>query len=360
MKRKPEIQEGPKEVAVLLVRGFGHAVFVFDEWLRDKAPVRLVGAVQTLPDESLDKFLAHPWAQQFSPAIYQDVDEALAACHPDLVVVSTRPDLNPEIIERCLRAGCHVIAEKPLAVDESGLERIHRAAVATGKGILPMLGMHESPAFVEARKLVAQGVIGDPVLVNARKSYPPRGGGGGIFSRRENYGGNWAWVGIHAFNNVAYITGRKPVKVLAAAEQNRFHPGLSGCSDCLTGLFLLEGDVQMTVTIDLLRPRGQKTHGDDWCRIVGSEGSLEANAGLGTIRLLRQGQPEEVRMATAVAEPYYTAFLDAVLTHADFSEATARGLQLTDAALTAGRAAVEGRCGVEVNLSRWEETIRYE
>ena len=50
-----------------------------------------------------------------------------------------------------------------------------------------------------------------------------------------------------------------------------------GCADCLSGLFLLEGDVQMTVSIDLLRPDGQKAWGDDWIRIVGSEGSLEAN-----------------------------------------------------------------------------------
>ena len=42
------------EVSVLLVGGFGHAVWVFDEWSRDNAAVRLVGAVQTLPDESLE------------------------------------------------------------------------------------------------------------------------------------------------------------------------------------------------------------------------------------------------------------------------------------------------------------------
>ena len=62
-------------VNVLLVGGFGHAVWVFDEWARDAAAVRLVGAVQTLPDEPLDGFLAHPWAAQFSPEVYQDIDK---------------------------------------------------------------------------------------------------------------------------------------------------------------------------------------------------------------------------------------------------------------------------------------------
>jgi len=345
-----------KKVSVLLVGGFGHAVCVFDEWMRDDADVRLVGAVQTLPDEKLDGFLAHPWAQKFTPAIYQDIDEALADEKPDIVVVSTRPDLNPDIIEKSLRAGCHVISEKPLAVDEAGLLRLHKAVQETGKFILPMLGMFDSAAFVEARELMAQGVIGAPVLINARKSYQ-WGTRDDWFKQRETYGGIWGWVGIHAFNTAFHILGRNAVKVLAAQEQNRFHPDYApGCSDCLSGLFLLEGGVQMTVSVDLLRPDGQKSWGDDWVRIVGSEGSLEANPELGTIRLIRKGHEEELRKVTTVAPPFYTAFLNAVKTDADFSELTTLGFQLTDSALAANRASAEGLYGLDLNPSQWKLT----
>jgi hypothetical protein len=117
---------------VLLIGGFGHAVWVFDEWRRDAAPVCLAGAVQLAPDEPLDLFLAHDWARSFTPSVFQDVQQALDAVKPDLVVVSTRPDRNPAVIEQCLRAGCHVIAEKPLAVDEAGLLRLHRAVQKKG------------------------------------------------------------------------------------------------------------------------------------------------------------------------------------------------------------------------------------
>ena len=341
-------------ISVFLVGGFGHAVCVFDEWLRDDASVRLIGAVQTLPDEKLDGFLAHPWAQQFVPVIYQDLQEALVAETPDIVIVSTRPDLNPDLIELSLRAGCHVIAEKPVAVDEAGLFRLHTAVQETGKFILPMLGMHEVPAFAEARELMELGIIGEPVLVNARKSYQ-WGRRAEWFKQRETYGGIWGWIGIHSFNHAAHIIGRNAVKVLAAQEQNRFHPDYApACSDCLSGLFLLEGGVQMTVSIDLLRPDGQKAWGDDWIRIVGSEGSLEANPEQGKIRLIRKGHDEELRTVTSVAPPFYTNFLEAVKTGADFSKLTTLGFQLTDSALTAERASVEGLCGLAVNPSRWE------
>ena len=348
------IESAKQSVSVLLIGGFGHAVWVFDEWMRDNAPVRLAGAVQTLPDEKLDGFLAHPWAKKFTPMIYQDLQEALEAEKPDIVVVSTRPNLNPDLIESSLRAGCHIISEKPLAVDEVGLVRLHKAVQETGKYILPMLGMHEVPAFAEARQLVGQGFIGEPVLVNARKSYQ-WGTRADFFKQRETYGGIWGWIGIHSFNHAAHIIGRNAVKVLAAQEQNRFHPEYAdGCADCLSGLFLLEGDVQMTVSIDLLRPDGQKAWGDDWVRIVGSAGSLEANPELGTIRLIRKGYDEEVRKVTTIAPPFYTAFLDVVKTGADFSEITTLGFQLTDSALTARRASAEGLCGLIVRPDRWK------
>jgi predicted dehydrogenase len=349
------VQQGKNSdsLSVLLVGGFGHAVCVFDEWQRDNAPVRLAGAVQTLPEEKLDGFLAHPWAKKFTPALYQDLQQALSAEKPDIVVVSTRPDLNPDVIECCLRAGCPVIAEKPLAVDEAGLLRLHRAVCETGKFILPMLGMYDTTAFIEARQLVEQGLIGEPVLINTRKSYQ-WGKRADWFAQRKYYGGIWGWVGIHAFNMAACITGRNAVKVLAAQEQNRFHPDYPECSDCLSGLFLLEGNVQMTASVDLLRPDGQTAWGDDWCRVVGSEGSIEANPALGTIRLIRRGLPEELRTVTAVAPPFYTAFLNDVKTKAGCSNLTTLGFRLTDIALTTGRASVEGLCGLDVNPGRWK------
>ncbi len=340
-------------VSVLLVGGFGHAVCVFDEWLQEHAAVRLVGAVQTLPDESLDGFLAHPWSAQFTPTIYQDIDEVLRIEQPDIVVISTRPDLNPDLIEKSLRAGSHVIAEKPIAVDEAGLLRLHQVVKDTGKFILPMLGMSDSLAFVEARELMEQGVIGEPLLVNARKSYQ-WGTRAEWFKQRETYGGIWGWVGISAFRMAEYILGRHAVKVVAAQERNGAHPEYApGCPDCLTGLFLLEGDVQMTVSVDLLRPDGQPDWADDWIRIVGTEGCLEANPALGTIRLIRKGQDEELRKVTAVAPPLYTPFLSAVTEGADFSELTTQGFQLTDSALSASRASNEGHYGLEVNPKRW-------
>ena len=348
------MKHGVDKVRVLLIGGFGHAVGVFDEWLEDNAPACLVGAVQTLPDEKLDTFLAHPWAKQFAPVLFDDLEKALKTTKPDIAVVSTRPDGNTEIIESCLRAGCHVIAEKPLAVDESGLLRLHAAVGETRKFILPMLSMAHSLAFKEARRLIGEGAIGEPGLINVRKSYQ-WGERPSWFRHPEMYGGIWGWVGVHAFNNAAYILGRYTVKVLAAQQRNLFHADYApGCPDCLSGLFLLQDDLQMTVSIDLLRPDGQPAWGDDWVRVVGSAGSLEANPALGTIRLIRKGHAEVVRKVTARRSSFYTAFLDVASGTPDFSTLTMHGFQVTDAALAAGRASSASLHELEVHPGRWK------
>ena len=63
-------------------------------------------------------------------------------------------------------------------------------------------------------------------------------------------------------------------------ESNGAHPEYApGCPDALTGLFPA-GAVQMTASIDLLRPDGQPDWADDWIRVVGTQGSLEALPGM--------------------------------------------------------------------------------
>ena len=330
---------------MLIVGGFGHAVCVFDEWFKDFAPVTLVGAVQTLPDETLDQFLSHPWARQFNSEIFHDLRQAITQKKPDIVVVSTRPHLNPEIIETCLYEGCHVIAEKPLAVNKEGLIRIRKAVGKTGRLVLPML--HTSLAIAQAKEMVEQGCIGRPVLVNARKSYQ-WGNRAKWFNDRKNYSGMWAWVGIHSFNQAVYITNCQMKKIVAVQEGNFDHPEFTDCPDCLTGLFELENNIQMTGSIDLLRPNGQKEWGDDWIRVVGTEGSIEVNPALQNIRLIRKGHEEAILQCDGASAPFYTPFINEIINNQVCNEWTNLGIHLTNVAISTDIVSHRGSHGVSL------------
>lgn len=96
-----------------------------------------------------------------------NVDELLARDDIEAVDILLPIDVMPRYVERALRAGKHVISEKPIAPD-----------VATGRGLLARYradhapALHWSvgenwryePAFVRAAELVARGDLGRPLL----------------------------------------------------------------------------------------------------------------------------------------------------------------------------------------------------
>jgi predicted dehydrogenase len=335
----------------LLLGGFGHASAVFDEWIRTSLPIRLVGAAQTLTEEPIDGILKHPWARQFAPTIYGDVDAALAAGQASLAVVSTRPGRICATVRRAVEAGLDVIAEKPLAIDEEELRGLFTRVRERGRRIVPMLSMRAHPTFAQAREWVRQGRIGAPVLVNARKSYK-WGVRPSWFGERAEYGGTWPWVGIHALDMAQFITGLFPVSV-TAHHANRGHRDLPGCEDICAGVFQLENGGLLTASIDILRPGGAPTHGDDYCRIVGTEGVIEAGASTGIAKLLRQhDEPLEEDCGREPLDIYGVVQRFAADPTAGLEE-TSLAFKMTDAVLQARESADTGRT-MMIDARQWD------
>lgn len=73
-------------------------------------------------------------ARALSPelAVFESLDEMLAMPEVDIVAIYTPDALHAEQIERCFRAGKHVICTKPLINDLSQAERLRQAASDTG------------------------------------------------------------------------------------------------------------------------------------------------------------------------------------------------------------------------------------
>jgi len=64
-----------------------------------------------------------------------------------------------------------------------------------------------------------------------------------------------------------------------------------------------------SVSVDLLRPQAAGTHGDDWIRIVGTEGVIEARVNENSCRLLRENETP-VEMELAATRSLYDPYLD--------------------------------------------------
>jgi predicted dehydrogenase len=128
-------------------------------------------------------------AAQFGARAYATMDELLAS-DVDAVYIATPVYLHCEQTLAAIAAGKHVLCEKPLGMSVAEAERMAGAAAQAGVKLGTALMMRFLAQHQAARKLIADGSLGRPVLGRAQLScwYPriqgawrqdPTLGGGG-------------------------------------------------------------------------------------------------------------------------------------------------------------------------------------
>jgi predicted dehydrogenase len=121
----------------------------------------------------------------------------------------------------CLRAGKHVLAEKPSAFSEAELDMLLAEAKSAGREFREMGGTVIAHPYWALRKIVLSGEIGEVVQVFAQKSYP-------YFPERPQDeavdGGLFLQVGIHAARMIEHGSGLK-LRELTRMETGHGNPG---------------------------------------------------------------------------------------------------------------------------------------
>ena len=318
---------------VVIIGGFGHAGRVLDE-IAGMAEARIVGQSPAYADEDTSAYTRHPACRDARH--FDTCRQMLDELTPDVAVVSTRLDRIPAVAITAAEAGCHLICEKPMALDHPTLDRLYQAVTAARVRAVSMLSMRSEPHFRAARRVYRSGVIGEAVQINGRKSYK-WGTRPEWFGDRSLYGGTIGWVGIHALDFISFITGLEFTSV-AAMQGNFCHTERPDCQDFCGLLLSTSNGGCATVSVDYLRPGDAATHGDDWVRIVGTKGVLEASGSRRECTVLTDGaQPQPVELPEEAM--LYKDFLlslrdghDSELTQQDAFMLTSTCLHARDAA----------------------------
>ncbi len=143
----------------------------------------------------------------------------------DLVDICTPGDTHAEIAIAALRAGKHVLCEKPLAnsVDEA-VAMTEAAEVAAAQGVRSMVGFtyRRVPAIALARRLVQEGRIGEIRHVRAQylqdwitdADFPL------VWRLQKEHAGSGALgdIGAHIIDLTQHITGQQLTSVTALLE----------------------------------------------------------------------------------------------------------------------------------------------
>jgi predicted dehydrogenase len=245
--------------------------------VRDRASgVSFVGIAPGSPDEDARSFFVDQLEASLIPW-YDGWRTMLDRERPDLAVIAPFFHLQSTVAGECLQRGIHVFVEKPMATSLEDLARL-RAAHAAGRAKLcPMLAYRYHPEFQAAWLAVKEGLVGEPLVLSAQKSYK-LGKRHRMYTRRATYGGTIPWVAIHAIDWLWWFTRGGLVEVVSAhtTAGNRGHAEMESSGACL---YRLANGGAAGLTFDFFRPEAAATHGDDRLRVAGERGVVEVMNG---------------------------------------------------------------------------------
>lgn len=147
--------------------------------------------------------------------IVTDLATALADPAVDIVTICTPTPTHRELAVASLRAGKHVLLEKPMALTVADAEAIAGEADAVGRVLMVAHVVRFSDAYARVRRRVAAGEVGHPLHVRAERMIAPPAT---PWWYDENVsGGVVVDVGIHDLDQANLLLG-EPVTVRASAS----------------------------------------------------------------------------------------------------------------------------------------------
>jgi predicted dehydrogenase len=324
-------------IRLAIIGSRGHADTVLRE-LESVSTTRLVA----MADGGDHVIPIQQWCERNGVAARQFIDHRKMLDHvkPDAVVVCGPFEQHARMTIDAMERGIHVMTEKPAALTDDGLDALRNAVDRyPSVHLAGMMFSRYAPGFYAAKQLIASGAIGDVRLINARKSYK-LGTRGAYYHDRETYGGTIPWVGSHAIDWVAWLGGHtfKSVYAMHSAVHNGGCGTMERSALCQ---FAMCGERAASVSIDLFRPSTANTHGDDWVRVVGTTGTLEATPT--SLKLVNEAAQGLQDLPVACPRRPLADFIDHVEGRATALIDASDTLALTEACLNARRSADERR-----------------
>jgi predicted dehydrogenase len=176
----------------------------------------------------------------------EQFDEMIAATKPDVVVVTTGPDVtHARYTCRAMELGCDVISEKPMTVDAASCRDILRTRSETGRNLKVTFNYRYSPPRSQVKEMLQSGVIGEILSVDFTWMLDTRHGADYFrrwHRRRANSGSLLVHKATHHFDLVNWWLADTPMDVFArgrrafylpeTAERFGLHNRGQRCMDC--------------------------------------------------------------------------------------------------------------------------------
>jgi len=164
---------------------------------------------------------------QAKPYPAESFDAMLKEIKPDVVIVCSPDYTHDDYICRSLLAGCDVITEKPMTIDETRCRRILDTVESTQRQVRVTFNYRYSPPRSQVKELLMSGVIGTILSVNFHW-FLDTNHGADYFRRwhrnKANSGGLMVHKATHHFDLVNWWIGAVPKTVYAQGGRLFYTP----------------------------------------------------------------------------------------------------------------------------------------
>lgn len=165
---------------------------------------------------------AEALAKTYGAKAYSSIEALLSDPAIDAVSVCTANSSHADVAVAALRAGKHVLCEKPMATTLADCERMVEAARESGKYLMIDQNQRLAGAHKKARELIQAGEIGRVITFRTafRHGGPETwsvdpGANTWFFDKNRAAMGAMADLGVHKTDLIQYLTGQTVVETTA-------------------------------------------------------------------------------------------------------------------------------------------------
>lgn len=220
---------------------------------------------------------------------HADAAELFARDDIDAVVLVLPNHLHAPVGIAALRAGKHVLVEKPITGTVADAEALLAARDETGRILMVGMNQRFSPTVYGAREWIASGAIGRIRLVRAhwhrrRLSEGVWGRGDWWLSRGDSGGGPLLDIGLHKVDQALFVAGWPAIESAYGVALRGIGAAVAGArgkvcevEDALHGVLRLADDAVFQIEASFFSSlHAEESHGIE---IEGERGGLRLGAG---------------------------------------------------------------------------------
>ena len=239
---------GTGNIAGQFCKGVGHS---------QRGSLAAVGSRQKASAETFAR--AHDIA-----AAHGDYDLLLADANVDAVYISLPNSLHHSWTIKALRAGKHVLCEKPIAMNAAEAAEMFDVARQSGRVLAEAFMYRSNPLTLAVKRAVDGGAIGQVRLIRTSFCYRTNKIASNIRFDTALGGGGLMDIGCYCINFSRHFADEEPTRVTAAA-----HVHESGVDDLVAGTLQFPSGVLASFNCGMI------AHADNTAYLCGSDGFIE-------------------------------------------------------------------------------------